>query len=99
VALISLRLSITARSLLPLARERLATRAWPDFNLSAVESNYVTRAVMKTKQAGLIIVIGIASVLALSGCMSDPNNLNRRMEIAPSDGASSYNPAPLKFAD
>jgi len=53
---------------------------------------------MKNKQAGLIIVIGIASVLVLSGCMSDPNKFNRRMEIAPSNGAWSYNPV-LKSAD
>ncbi len=46
---------------------------------------------MKTKHTRPIIVMAIASVLALSGCMSDPNNLNKRLEIAPPDGASSAN--------
>ena len=37
---------------------------------------------MKTKHARLIIVMAMASVLALAGCMSDPNNLNKRFGIA-----------------
>jgi len=35
---------------------------------------------MKTTHARLIILMAIASVLTLVGCMSDPNNLNKRLE-------------------
>ncbi len=51
--------------------------------------------VMRTQQARHIIVGAIASVLALAGCVSDPNNLNKRLEIAPPDGVvSPYSPTP-----